>query len=514
LLVPPKVLEFSTDKARRDEILAHLLRHPGFRDPVVEGARERNEVVQVPCSDIIVLNHNGGETFTGPLVAQLRTRYWRWVETFSVKAVPATNMGDKPMCFLGPGVFCPPDDAVPVAHVEFRNPSSPNRAVAVPTLVGNWGPVRPAAWYDGQTGLVVGFEPTQAAARLDLDVLGLTNTQRGDLLDKVIFIGRPYDANLELPPIFEVLERTTDGGYVQADWTLRNEADGWYRNEAWSELKIGSLTLEFRIRRSSGVARFVAWSDTDTDTVSPGWAVVEVVGLIAPPLALPVEVYLGRRPRRWIVQFTHNGALRCSELMPRVITLVGQSGERYSRYDGNRHQGTSSASADTLSFDVGGQRVVGAYRVDIDAWANNLLGTDGGKIEPDIARWLEETYPPLDTLMLAATVGETLGALSIPPDEWHNVVPQVVPQNDPRVSLDWLDRAAMVETDRMDGLASHWFRTFGVRVHVQARPDGLVVRTSDAGSDNWSIEYVIGPGHTGPLGPLSIRYVGIGPETH
>lgn len=411
--------------------------------------------------------------------------------------------------YFGFGVFLPGPNDRQVADLEFSwFEPKPGAPVLAPGLAGQAtgaGP-KPAAWFEGQIGLALSFNPELTPAVISRDGAPHALAAFAKELDStVLFFGRRFDA---APPDIEAFSITLDARRRSTvnlpSPQIDREAPEWWLHDGWQTLSLfRQIPLWFRIVNRTGDAPFVPRSRMAEFT---GRRLI-VRGILLPrPEALPFGGL-----SRWWVDFTHSGELRTRETMDRFRAATAQWGRRYAVYDHKefRYSGREDAVDDRQVLAVATGRLVTRFNYDPEP---DLKVIDQ---PPDLLRRLYrrdrvDLLAPephgkaaFGVVPLQAKTGryEVSGGQEVPSDP-----ADPARRGDPAIiGLDWLNRAAGIEVaGRTRGLAEAWMSRMRSLSFDVAANDRLSVRAAMA--DGPIIEYEIPADRLMPLGPLYVEY--------
>lgn len=407
--------------------------------------------------------------------------------------------------FFGFGVFLPVPDDHHVADIEFSwfDPKdSPQILVPGPAGHAISGDARrPAAWYEGQTGLALSFNPNLTPAIISRDGGPSTLAACSDELDStVLFFGRRFGSARPAIEAFSIdLDRQQERSRVKlpAPQIDRDVPDWWLHDGVWQVLRLfRKIPLWFRITNRTGDVPFVPRARLAS--ISGPRLVVR--GILLPrPDALPFN-----GPNRWWLDFSANGELRSQEVMERYFTATAQWGGRYAIYDHERFRyiGRESVIDNEQVLSIGTDLRVA--RFDFDS-AKALAKTDQPRT------LLRHLYPRhgVDLLAFESRRREAFGVLPLTATRYVVSADRAprTPKSRPRdpavLGLDWLNRAAGVEMARATrGLADDWMSRLQ-SLEFEVFDETLVVRATTAGR---LVEYKIPTNALMPLGPLYVEY--------
>jgi hypothetical protein len=359
-------------------------------------------------------------------------------------------------------------------------------------------------------GVAVGFDPAVAPATLPWEPFRAAHGKDAQdrLRNLCLFFGKRD--SLSRP---EILALARPGGKApesgqQIFRSVTNVAERWHLNErAWQRIVVDGVPIRFRIINRTGAAPFAARA------AAAVWPRLAVFGIIMPGVPSGWMSWLFRAfnlfdlPRRWWVDFDLDGCLRHSELAERAASAVAESGDRFAIYLHDQRDWRRRTEGIERTVDVA---LSGGRSLTLEEFSPSEIAPDDKALRDALSR----LYSSWGSRVLRySRQDEMLGAIHLPgkniriTDQPLDRVPDPSALGQSGVerdlSFDWLNRACRVEGLNAMGLAKHWFATHALAVSIER--DHLEVVVLDRERQG-PVQYRIGAGEYGALGPLWVRY--------
>lgn len=506
-----------------DQIIAGFETFPDIRARPEEGQLRYK---RVPFEHVVLRTHGATSGLGGMLAHRLYQRIGEHVDGFEVGLLGSEGLSNgKLECYFGRGVFVPSKGRQQVADLEFSG-VDPGAAEGPAPMVARFAGVesalagQPAAWYEGQLGVVIGFGPGLAPAELPIEALDpkLGEALRGARL----FLGKLDPCQ---PPVIRLLPAPDR---APPAFRAPNQTDWFLRDGEWQTLDIGARKLWFRLSNRTGRARFTTRvglaeararrfaADPDGPGGSP---LVEVDGLIM-PRSRSFSLLDPRAVRGWQVDFDTEGRLRHAEPMVRAFTVEARGFWRFGVF---QHQDLAyvddrASVTGEKSLPLQGGARVGLHRLSPSYFL-------GGRKNAEY-RALVRIYGR-DSVVLAVTekggsAMRPLGAFQFNPDEevavgsgpvlaWPLEVARRAADPEAEagegagdLSFDWVNRSARVESAGWRGLARFWLDAWDLKMRAhRTHLDIWAISRERAGQE---LNYSIPVRSFGALGPLWVQY--------